>query len=82
MDTKQPAVGDRLVFVNPNCEADRFATVIAKRETNFGIDWEVQLDDGTTDTISRYAGTAEDRGGYCRTLNHGGIGAYLIVEVA
>lgn len=82
METKQPAIGDRLVLVNSICEADRFATVIAKRETRFGIDWEIQFEDepSRTDTISRYVGTAEDRGGYARTLNHGGIGAYLIVK--
>lgn len=82
METKQPAIGDRLVLVNSNCEPDRFARVIAKRETRFGIDWEIQLenDPSRIDTISRYVGTAEDRGGYAYTFNHGGIGAYLIVE--
>ena len=82
MKTQEPALDDRVVFHNPICEADRFARVIAKRETRFGIDWEVQYEDEPTrtNTISRYTGTAEDRGGYARILSGNGIGAYLVVK--
>lgn len=80
MQTKQPTLGDRVLFSNPICAADRFGYVIAKRETRFGIDWEVQLDDGSRDTISRYIGTAEECDGYARTLTGRGIGVYLIVK--
>lgn len=79
MTTKQPSIGDRVVFHNPICEADRVGTVIAKRESRFGVDFEVQLaETGEVKHISRYDGTAEDRGRHYRMRNHGGIGAYLI----
>jgi hypothetical protein len=82
MTTKQPSIGDRVAFHNPICEADRFGTVIAKRETRFGVDFEVQLEETPDEPkhFSGYSGTAQDRGGYIHTLNNGGIGAYLIVE--
>jgi hypothetical protein len=67
---------------NPNCEPDRVGTVIARRETRFGVDFEVQIDETNAITfISGYVGTAENRGRYFAPLNYGGIGAYLIVEV-
>lgn len=80
METKQPALDDRVAFSNPICEADRFGRVIAKRETRFGVDWEVQLDDGSIDTISRYTGTAEECDGYARILSGRGIGVYLVIK--
>ena len=87
MTTKQPTpkLGDRVLLSNPNCEADRVGTVIAKRETRFGIDFELQIDETNATTyISQYVGTAEDRGTHCECRNYGGIGAYVITpnEVA
>jgi hypothetical protein len=81
MTTKQPSIGDRVAFHNPICEADRFGTVIAKRETRFGVDFQVQLEEAPDELkhFGGYVGTAQDRGGYIHTLNNGGIGAYLIV---
>lgn len=79
MQTKQPNLGDRVLFFNPNCEADRVGTVIAKRETRFGVDWEVELDEGAgTEYVNNYSGTATDRGGYYVPNERGGIGHYLI----
>lgn len=86
METKQPTLGDRVMFSNPMCEADRFGNVIAKRETRFGVDFEVELDGGEIKAFARYSGTCEeikhaDGDSYGRCLNHGGIGTYLVVKV-
>jgi hypothetical protein len=77
MKTK-PNIGDRVIFWNPICSADRVGTVIAMRDSDFGRTWEVALDEDGTEHIGGYVGTAEDRGGYCVPSQRAGIGAYLV----
>jgi hypothetical protein len=73
MDT--PNIDDKVFFqYGAMCGNDR-GVVIAKRETRWGVDWEVLLEDCHTDTIHGYIGTTDNLG-----TGADQIGVYLIKE--
>jgi len=68
-----PNINDKVFLqYGAMCGSDT-ATVIAKRETRWGVDWEIMFADGHTDTIRGYVGATNDIGAGASQ-----IGAYLI----
>jgi hypothetical protein len=80
METKQPSIGDRVFFFYGAMCGEATGKVIDAHEDRWGKSWTVQMDDEPSriETINRYVGTAEDRGGYCVALQAAGIGVYLV----
>lgn len=81
MDRK-PAIGDRVYMTYGAMCGEDSGTVVEKQDSDWGPSWRVQVDEKPEHVcwIHAYVGTAEDRGGYYRTLNHGGIGTYLVTQ--
>lgn len=83
MTMKTPTVGDRVLMICGAMLPEETGTVIAECGTGWAHSWEVRLEDGSTTHISRYVGTAEDRGGYLvRREPANGIGTYVVTEVS
>ena len=72
MQTRSPQIGDKVFLQYGAMCGDDVAEVIAKRETRWGVAWEIKVVDGATDTISRYVGTTKGATSE--------IGAYLVSD--
>lgn len=77
MATKQPSIGDRVYFNYGAMCGDASGIVVATRVYPWARTWEVRLEDGSRTSITRYDGTAEDRGGYFVPQSTA-IGTYLV----
>lgn len=76
----QPEIGDRVYMTYGAMCGEDCGTVVEKQDSDWGPSWRVELDDKPEHKawISKYVGTAEDRGGYYVAREHAGIGTYLV----
>lgn len=75
-----PQIGDR-VFFNYGCEhGTATGKVIARRESRWGVSFEVQMDEtAEIQHIDRYVGTAQESyGGWIQARESRGIGVYVL----
>ena len=85
LNIREPQIGDRVYLTSGCMYPSDEGVVMGRRDTDWGPHWIVQIKDDmyANITINQYVGYAEargGRGGYLVPLNHGGIGAYLVIE--
>lgn len=72
-----PQPGDR-IYLQYGCMAgDAYAMVTRAISDRWGLRWEVQLDDGSFDSVSSISGLLIERDGVLQGTQ-GAIGAYLV----